>query len=146
MIQILFSILLISSMSSIPSIYPVEGWIASDYGHRISPLTNKSEFHSGLDIAAAIGDPIHATADGVVLVAGNDSGLGKYIIIAHGHGIVTRYAHNTKNLVIAGQKVKQGDLIGTVGRSGKVTGAHCHYEVLVNGKFVNPKKFIISTQ
>jgi murein DD-endopeptidase MepM/ murein hydrolase activator NlpD len=131
-------------LSSIPSVYPVDGWIASEYGSRVSPFTGESAWHPGLDIAAAIGTPIYAPADGTVIFSGTEAGYGNLIIISHGNGIVTRYGHNAKNFVDVGQHVQRGEQIGTVGRTGKVTGAHCHYEVLVSNTHVNPKKFILN--
>ena len=142
--QVFLSLILVSSLASIPTSYPVDGWIASDYGYRSSPFNPKKiEFHPGLDIAAPIGTPIYATASGIVTFVGNEIGYGKLIEIAHKHGIVTRYGHNAKQFVKVGQRVHKGDRIGTVGNSGKVTGAHCHYEIIVNGKYVNPQKFIL---
>ncbi|MBF0440598.1 MAG: M23 family metallopeptidase [Oligoflexales bacterium] len=133
-----------SMLLSIPSIAPVNGWLASGYGSRISPFTGKKIWHMGIDIASPIGTPVYSPAGGVVIFSGAKSGFGKFIMIAHGYGIVTRYGHNAENLVQAGQKVKRGDQIGAVGSTGRTTGPHCHYEVLVNGINVNPKKFILN--
>lgn len=132
-----------SLLSSIPSIYPVKGWVSSGYGYRISPFTGERTRHRGMDIASAIGTPIRAPADGVVIFSGRKENFGNFIMIAHGYGIVTRYGHNAHNLVQPGQKVKRGDQIGTVGASGRTTGPHLHYEVWVNGHPSNPRKFIL---
>ena len=133
-----------SLLSSIPSIYPVKGWVSSGYGYRISPFTGEKTRHRGIDIASAIGTPILAPANGVVIFSGRKENFGNFIMIAHGYGIVTRYGHNAHNLVQPGQKVKRGDQIGTVGASGRTTGPHLHYEVWVNGHPSNPRKFILS--
>lgn len=132
-----------SLLSSIPSIYPVKGWVTSNYGYRISPFTGEKTRHRGIDIASAIGTPILAPADGVVIFSGRKENFGNFIMIAHGYGVVTRYGHNAHNLVQPGQKVKRGDQIGTVGASGRTTGPHLHYEVWVNGRPTNPRKFIL---
>jgi len=133
-----------SLLSSVPSVSPVpSGWITSGYGIRISPFTGKRSIHRGLDIAGPIGTPIYAPADGVVIFSGVKDGFGNFIMIAHGLGVVTRYGHNHQNTVAPGQKVRRGEQIATVGRTGRTTGPHLHYEVLVNGRNQNPKKFIL---
>ena len=132
-------------LASVPMAKPSEGWYASGYGYRISPFTGKRAMHRGLDIAAPVGTPIFAPADGVVIFSGTKSGFGKFIMIAHGHGIVTKYGHNAQLLVNAGHKVKRGDQIATVGMTGRTTGPHLHYEVWVNGRPANPANFILST-
>lgn len=132
-------------LSTVPMAKPVDGWYASGFGYRISPFTGKKTLHRGLDIAAPVGTPIYAPADGVVIFSGNKSGFGKFIMIAHGHGIVTRYGHNAQLLVKAGERISRGDQIATVGMTGRTTGPHLHYEVWVNGRPSNPSKFILST-
>jgi murein DD-endopeptidase MepM/ murein hydrolase activator NlpD len=127
---------------STPSVMPVNGWISSKFGYRISPFTNRKVFHEGIDIAAMYGAEVKATANGLVIFAGYKPGYGNLVTIDHGFGFVTRYAHNSKILVKVGDKVSKGDVIAKVGNSGKSTGPHCHYEVLVNGVPVNPVKFI----
>lgn len=131
-------------LSTIPMAKPVEGWYASGYGYRISPFTGKRTMHRGIDIAASVGTPIYAPADGVVVFSGNKSGFGKFIMIAHGHGIVTHYGHNAQLLVKAGERIKRGAQIATVGMTGRTTGPHLHYEVWVNGRPIDPLKFILS--
>jgi murein DD-endopeptidase MepM/ murein hydrolase activator NlpD len=132
-----------SLLSSIPSFAPVDGWITSNYGKRVSPFTGEQGIHWGIDIAASVGSPIVAPADGVVIFSGAKEGFGNFIMIAHGYGVVSRYGHNSQNMVQAGQRVNRGDQIATVGMTGRTTGPHLHYEVWVNGKTENPKKFIL---
>ena len=133
-----------SLLSSIPAIAPVDGWVSSGFGYRTSPFTGKRQKHYGIDIASSVGKPIYAPADGVVIFSGTKQDFGNFIMIAHGHGVVTRYGHNAHNLVVVGQRVRRGDQIATVGSTGRSTGAHLHYEVWVNGRPTNPKKFILS--
>ena len=135
-----------SLLSSIPSIRPVNGWITSGYGYRVSPFTGNKTMHKGMDIAAPTGTPIHAPASGVVIFSGKKAGFGNFVMIAHGYGVVTRYGHNHQNMVQPGQKIARGDVIGTVGMSGRTTGPHLHYEILVDGKHDNPRKFILDLQ
>ncbi|UOD35733.1 peptidoglycan DD-metalloendopeptidase family protein [Deferribacteraceae bacterium V6Fe1] len=127
---------------STPSILPVNGWISSKFGYRISPFTGRRVFHEGIDIASMYGSDVKATANGLVIFAGYKPGYGNMVSIDHGFGFVTRYGHNSKLLVKVGDRVSKGDVIAKVGSSGKSTGPHCHYEVLVNGVPVNPLKFV----
>jgi len=129
---------------STPAIRPVEGWITSRFGYRKSPFTGKREFHKGLDIAASKKTPIYATADGAVTFVGKKGYLGNLIVIDHGYGIVTRYAHLHKATKKRGETVRRGDVIAQVGSSGRTTGPHLHYEVHLNGIPVNPEKYILS--
>ncbi len=131
-------------LASTPSIRPTSGWISSRFGYRKSPFTGKREFHKGLDIAAPKGTEIRATADGVISFSGKKGLLGKMIIIDHGHGMVTRYAHIDTLLKKRGESVERGEVIGLVGNSGRSTGSHLHYEVLLNGIQVNPEKYILN--
>lgn len=136
-----------SLLSSIPSISPVQGWVTSGFGMRISPFTGKRTMHKAIDVAAPVGTPILAPADGVVIFSGPKVGFGNFVMIAHyGYGIVSRFGHNAQNMVQPGQKVRRGDQIATVGMTGRTTGPHLHYEVWVNGVAVNPKKFILDSQ
>ena len=132
-----------SLLSSVPSVSPVDGWITSGFGRRISPFTGERTWHKGIDVASPIGTPIYAPADGVVIFTGAKAGFGNFVMIAHGYGVVSRYGHNAQNMVQPGQKIKRGDQIATVGMTGRTTGPHLHYEVLVNGRNVDPKKFIL---
>ena len=131
-------------LASTPSIRPVSGWTSSKFGYRISPFTGLREFHNGLDIATRTGTPIIATADGVVTFTGKKGLHGQIIIIDHGYGMVTRYAHLQKALKKRGESVKRGDTIALVGNSGRTTGSHLHYEVHLNGIPVNPEKYILN--
>ncbi len=131
-------------LSSIPSLTPVDGWVTSGFGARTSPFTGEPAIHKGIDVAAPIGTPIYAPADGVVVFAGQRNGFGNFVMIAHGYGVVTGYGHNAQNLVSPGQVIHRGDQIATVGQSGRSTGPHLHYEVAVNGQAVDPKKFILN--
>jgi murein DD-endopeptidase MepM/ murein hydrolase activator NlpD len=131
-------------LASTPAVRPTQGWTTSDFGYRISPFTGLREFHKGLDIATRKGTPIIATADGTVTYVGKKGLLGKTIVVDHGHGMVTRYAHLDKALKKRGNKVKRGDIIARVGTTGRTTGPHLHYEVHLNGMQTNPKKYILN--
>ncbi len=120
----------------------VRGWNSSKYGKRIDPITGNPAWHEGMDFAGKLGDPIVATASGVVSFVGQKWGYGLTVEISHGNGIVTRYGHNQKILVKPGQIVQKGQQIATMGSSGRSTGPHVHYEVLVNGRAVDPKKYV----
>lgn len=130
-------------LTSIPAIQPIENsdltLIASGFGHRIHPIYKILKMHSGLDYSAPVGTPIHATADGVVeTVTRTARGLGNRILIDHGHGYKTLYACMDELNVRRGQRVKRGELIGTVGDTGLSAAPHLHYEVHLNGEPVNP--------
>lgn len=125
-----------------PNGFPVQGTISSTYGNRVNPISGQSEFHRGLDISTAKDTPITATADGVVVFSGWNRGGGNVVVIAHGHGFSTYYAHNRENTVQVGQSVKRGEVIGYVGSTGSATGSHVHYEVWHNGKNKNPISYI----
>jgi murein DD-endopeptidase MepM/ murein hydrolase activator NlpD len=130
-----------------PSLWPIIGAIRSSFGQREDPVTGngEGEFHTGVDIDAAIGTPIRATADGVVKSAQVQSGYGREVILDHGHDIETCYAHMSGFAVIAGQSVVRGQVIGYVGMSGRTTGAHLHYEVRIHNTPVNPHKYLRDT-
>lgn len=131
-------------LASTPSVRPVDGWITSNFGYRVSPFTGQKEFHSGLDISNKSGTEIIATAQGTVTFAGMKSFFGNLVTIDHGYGRVTRYAHLEKIVVKRGQKVKRGNIVGTVGVTGRTTGPHLHYEVRINGTPENPLKYILN--
>ncbi|MCG8684063.1 MAG: M23 family metallopeptidase [Desulfobacterales bacterium] len=131
-------------LAATPSIKPVNGWITSRFGYRKSPFTGKRSFHSGLDISNRPGTKIITTANGKVTYAGSKMYYGNMIIIDHGYGKVTKYAHCKDLLVKRGQKVKRGEVIATVGNTGQSTGPHLHYEVRINGAPVNPLKYILN--
>ncbi len=125
-----------------PSIWPVAGWLSSSYGPRKDPFTGGPDFHPGLDISADYGQPVHATADGLVQSASPNGSYGNLVVIDHGFGIVTRYGHLSKFAVMADQEISRGDVIGYVGSTGRSTSAHLHYEILVNGALTNPLKLL----
>lgn len=127
-----------------PAISPTKGWITSKFGYRKSPFTGIREFHKGLDIATRKGTKVVATADGIVTYVGRKGFLGNVLIIDHGHGMVTRYAHLHKSVVKRGTAVKRGDAIAEVGNTGRSTGPHLHYDVRLNGIAVNPEKYILN--
>jgi murein DD-endopeptidase MepM/ murein hydrolase activator NlpD len=127
-----------------PAIRPVKGWITSTFGYRRSPFTNKREFHKGLDISNRKGTAIVATANGVVSYVGNKGQLGKLVVIDHGHGMITRFAHLDKIICKVGDSVLRGAVIGHMGNSGRSTGPHLHYEVRLNGVPMNPTKYILN--
>ena len=132
-----------SLLAATPSIWPTRGWVTSGFGVRKSPFTGLREKHEGWDIGARIGSTVRATADGIVSIAGRESGYGKMVEVKHGYGITTRYGHNSKHLVKVGDRVKRGDAVALVGNTGRSTGPHLHYEVLLNGVPVNPKNYIL---
>jgi len=122
--------------------WPVPGALSSSFGKREHPRTGEATFHSGVDIRAASGTPVKATADGIVSVSGWVAGNGNIVVIEHGRGFNTAYAHNKQNLVKVGQKVKRGDTIALSGATGVTTGPHLHYEVWKQSKQVNPISFL----
>lgn len=131
-------------LKHIPSIRPVDvGYISSYFGRRHDPFTGRISRHEGLDFSARKGSNIYATADGKVLLAKYDRGYGYTVEIDHGNGIITKYAHNAKNLVKRGQRVERGDVIAYLGSSGRSTAPHLHYEVRVGDVAQNPLKFIV---
>lgn len=125
-----------------PMGWPVEGRVTSSFGKRIHPLTKKKDFHSGIDISSKAGTRIKATADGIVRYSGWAGGNGNLVVIEHGFGYTTSYAHNKKNLVKTGQIITRGDIVAYVGSTGNSTGPHSHYEIWKNKKSVNPRPFI----
>ena len=127
-----------SAPHTTPSIWPAAGYVSSPYGLRF----NGTEFHQGIDIAADMGTPIVATADGVVTAAGWNGGYGNMVDVDHGGGIVTRYGHASALAVTVGQQVRRGEVIAYVGSTGHSTGPHVHYEVRVDGQPVNPAGYL----
>jgi murein DD-endopeptidase MepM/ murein hydrolase activator NlpD len=118
------------------------GWISSLFGMRTNPLSGRQEFHEGIDFAGKPRSPVLAVADGIVTWSGRRAGYGNLVEITHGDGYMTRYAHNHENLVSVGQQVSKGQPIAIMGSTGRTTGPHVHFEVVQNGKTVNPKNFI----
>ncbi len=130
-------------LSSTPSMWPARGWVTSDFGQRVDPYTASRVMHSGLDIAAAHGERIIAPSDGTVTYAGMEGGYGNVVVLDHGYGLKTRYAHLSRIMVKPGEKVVRGAQIGAVGNTGRSTGPHLHYEVRLNGVPQNPRQFIL---
>jgi murein DD-endopeptidase MepM/ murein hydrolase activator NlpD len=127
-----------------PSIWPVQGWVTSGFGFRTHPLTGLSQMHEGLDIANRVGTTIIAPASGIVSDIETDQLFGKIVVISHGFGITTCYAHLHKVLVKLSQRVERGDKIAELGMSGRTTGPHLHYEVRINNIPANPVQYILN--
>jgi murein DD-endopeptidase MepM/ murein hydrolase activator NlpD len=121
-----------------PSIWPAHGWLTGRFGGRPDPITGEADFHQGLDISTGYGQAVYATADGIVDSASYSGDFGNLIVLTHEFGLSTRYGHLSRFNVSPGDTVKRGDTIGYVGSTGRSTGAHLHYEVLANGKEINP--------
>ena len=130
-------------ISSRPAIMPVKGIFTSPYGYRLDPVTGLKMFHRGIDLSAPAGNTVRVTADGIVVHAAPLGLFGRAVFVAHGFGYSTRYAHLSQIDVKAGQQVERGDILGRVGRSGRATGYHVHYEVHENGRTKNPLEFIL---
>ncbi len=127
----------------VPGGRPVEsGYMSSRYGTRPDPFTGRTAFHAGIDFAGAPGTRVLVVADGVVSFAGRDRHYGKLVEITHGNGYLTRYAHNSTLLVKPGQTVRRGDALALMGSTGRSTGTHLHFEVLRDGRHVNPMSFV----
>lgn len=131
-----------SILAATPSLWPVAGWVTSEFGKRSNPFGGEREFHKGLDIATRHGKTIQSPADGIVTEVAYQNDVGQMIQIDHGHGISTFYGHLSKAIVRPGATVKKGDRIGYVGNSGRSTGSHLHYAVMLNGVPVNPRKYL----
>ncbi|NQZ52916.1 MAG: M23 family metallopeptidase [Piscirickettsiaceae bacterium] len=129
--------------SAIPSGRPVKaGWVSSYYGQRVDPFTGKKAFHHGLDFAGKAGSGVYSVADGIVSWTGKRNGYGVMIDIDHGNGYVTRYAHNKTLKVKEGDRITKGQTIALMGSTGRSTGPHVHFEILRDGKTVNPYNFV----
>ena len=128
--------------SSTPSIWPAHGWLTGTFGGRSDPFSGEPAFHQGLDISTDKGQPVFATADGTVDSASYTGDYGNLIVIRHGFGLSTRYGHLSVFKVKPGQIVKRGDIIGLVGSTGRATGSHLHYEILANGRLINPLQLL----
>jgi murein DD-endopeptidase MepM/ murein hydrolase activator NlpD len=125
-----------------PNIWPVDGVLMSSYGERADPFSGEGAYHTGVDISAPLGTRVHATADGIVVFADRFGGYGRLVIIDHGNGYETYYAHLSRVDVIDGQEIRQGALVGAVGATGRVTAPHLHYEVRVHKAPVNPYRYL----
>ena len=129
--------------NTLPSLYPVDTpYKSSSFGWRKDPFLGVRAFHKGLDFSAATGEPIMATASGIVTEAGFEKDYGKYIKINHGDGLETRYAHASKLLVSKGDVVRREQVIALVGNTGRSTGPHLHYEIRLNGRALDPKQYL----
>jgi murein DD-endopeptidase MepM/ murein hydrolase activator NlpD len=130
--------------AALPSIMPTKGWLTSAFANeREHPILHLARPHEGMDLSAKMGTEIEAPAAGVVTQVSWVEGYGNMLTIDHGYGLVTRYAHCSKILVVRGQRVKRGQLVAKVGNTGLSTGPHLHYEVWVNGRPVNPMKYVL---
>jgi len=127
---------------TVPSIWPVRGRITAGFGQRLDPFSGEGVFHSGVDICVPYGTRVESGGDGIILQAGWDAGYGNEIVVDHGYGMTTKYGHLSKIFVVVGQEVKRGQVIGAVGMTGRATGPHLHYEVIVNETPVNPMKYL----
>ncbi len=125
-----------------PSIWPVDGVLMSSYGERTDPFSGEGAYHTGVDISAPVGTPAHVAADGVVVFADRSGGYGRLVIVDHGNGFETYYAHLSRFDVVPGQEIRQGELVGAVGASGRVTAPHLHYEVRIRKAPVNPYRYL----
>ena len=128
-----------------PSIWPVMGHITDSFGERLDPFSGEGAFHTGVDVASDYGAPVHATADGVVTIAEPHAGYGRLVVIDHGFGITTWYAHLSAYSAVVGARVKRGEVVGYTGISGRSTGPHVHYEVRVNNIPANPWRYMKSS-
>lgn len=133
-----------SLLAATPTIWPVRGWITSRFGHRRSPFTGSLQMHEGIDIGARKGTPVKSSADGTVIFAGWKSEYGRLVTVDHGYGFRTRYGHLDSLKVRSGQRVKRGEILGTVGNTGKSTGPHLHYEVRVKNVPTNPSPYLLN--
>lgn len=143
----IFSSNKILSQTIRPAGLPVQkGWLSSHFGYRADPFSGKRTFHHGVDIAGKNGSNVVAVASGIVTFADDKNGYGYLIEIDHGEGYVTRYGHNKEILIKTGDLVKQSDVIAKMGSTGRSTGPHVHFEVLKNGKKINPRKFLYASR
>ena len=125
-----------------PTIWPADGWISAGYGYRDDPFTGQRDFHPAVDISTRKGQPVYATATGRVTRASRNGAYGNLVEIDHGFGLTTRYGHLSEFVVATGDTVVRGDVIGSVGATGRATGHHVHYEVRTNGRALNPRKLL----
>lgn len=131
-----------TELAAAPSMWPVEGRVASSFGEREDPINGEGAFHTGVDIDAPTGTPVRAAADGDVTGAEMGAGYGRAIELNHGHDVMTLYGHLSAIAVVPGQHVTRGQVIGYVGQTGRATGPHLHYEVRVHNVPVNPYKYL----
>jgi len=133
------------TLADAPSMWPIEGPVASSFGEREDPFKGEGAFHSGIDIDAPYGTPVRAAGDGDVLDETMGSGYGRQVVLDHGHDVLTVYGHLSASAVVPGQHVIRGQIIAYVGQSGRATGPHLHYEVRVHHVPVNPHKYLRMT-
>lgn len=131
-----------SFWAALPSLWPVRGFVTSGFGYRHATHVGGTRFHEGIDIASPIGTPVMATGDGVVKYAGYRGGFGKMVVVDHGFGISTVYGHNAAIYVAEGQRVRRGTVLSAIGMTGRTSGPHVHYEVLVDGVPVDPMRYL----
>ena len=134
-----------TELADAPSMWPVEGRVASSFGEREDPFNGEGAFHSGVDIDAPYGTPVRAAGDGLVTGADLGAGYGRAVVLTHGHDVRTLYGHLSAVAVVPGQHVTRGQVIGYVGQSGRATGPHLHYEVRLHNVPVNPYKYLRMT-
>lgn len=125
-----------------PSIWPTEGWLTGSFGRRSDPFSGAPAFHEGIDISTGKGRPVYATANGEVQSAARSGEYGNLVVLKHDFGLATRYGHLSQFKVKPGDIVSRGDVIGFVGSTGRSTGTHVHYEILANGKLINPLQLL----
>jgi murein DD-endopeptidase MepM/ murein hydrolase activator NlpD len=128
-----------------PSLWPVEGRLMSFFGNRTDPFSGEGAWHTGIDVSVPTGTPVSVTADGIVVRAEWSTGYGKLVVVDHGHGVQTWYAHLSRFEVVPGQEVRAGQTIALSGGTGRATSPHLHYEVRMGGNPINPRKFMTST-
>lgn len=128
-----------------PSLWPVEGRLLSPFGGRTDPFSGEGAIHTGVDLEAAMGTPVHAAGDGIVVRASWENGYGRLVVIDHGNGVQTYYGHLSTFAVVPGEEVRRGDVIARSGASGRVTSPHLHYEVRLGGTPVNPYSYMVKS-
>ncbi len=126
----------------IPTMWPVNGRLLSRFGEREDPFSGEGVLHAGVDISASMGTPVHAAADGIIVRAEFGRGYGRVVIIDHGNGMQTWYAHLSRFEVVPGQEIRRGEVLGYSGASGRVTSPHLHFEVRLGGNPVNPHSYL----
>jgi murein DD-endopeptidase MepM/ murein hydrolase activator NlpD len=128
-----------------PNLWPVEGQLLSSFGGRTDPFSGEGAIHTGVDLSAAMGTPVRASADGIVIYAEWSGGYGRLIKVDHGNGLQTCYGHLSRFDVVPGQEIRRGDIIGLSGSSGRATAPHLHYEIRMGGTPVNPYQFLATS-
>ena len=134
--------LYLDTIQDVPLGAPVPGVLTSRFGRRKDPINGKSAYHQGVDIRGRAGSDVKATANGIVKKENYDRGNGRYVLVDHGNGFITKYAHLKKSLVQKGETVERGQVIGLVGSTGRSTGPHVHYEIHYDDKILNPTRFV----